>query len=268
MICFGSLILYLYSNQVNMRAIIIDDELSGREVLKELVQINCRDITIVNTLNSIETGLQSINEDKPDLVFLDIQMPNASGFDLLNQVEIIDFEIIFVTAHDSFAIRAFKYAAVDYLLKPIKVTELIEAVSRAGKRISSNQGMDNIKFMLEKVNPAKKTFHNNKILLPTLGGYNIIEVSEITYCKSESNYTRFNFEDGKNLIVSKTLKEFESILLENNFFRIHRSYIINLNYIAKYNKGKGGEVVMKDGAVLEVSREKKEEFLKLFSVIE
>ena len=249
-----------------MKAIIIDDELSGREVLKKLVQLNCPDVTVVNTLNSIETGLKSIKEDKPDLVFLDIQMPNASGFDLLNQIDKIDFEIIFVTAHDSFAIRAFKYAAVDYLLKPIKVTELIDAVYRAGERIKSNQSQDHVKFMLEKVSPAKKIFVNNKILLPTLGGYNIIEVSEITYCKSESNYTRFHFTDGKNLVVSKTLKEFESILIENNFFRIHRSYIINLNCIAKYNKGKGGEVVMKDGAILEVSREKKEEFLKLFSI--
>ena len=249
-----------------MKAIIIDDELSGREVLKKLVQLNCPEVTVVNTLNSIETGLKSIKEEKPDLVFLDIQMPNASGFDLLNQLDKIDFEIIFVTAHDSFAIRAFKYAAVDYLLKPIKVTELIDAVYRAGERIKSNQSQDHVKFMLEKVSPAKKIFVNNKILLPTLGGYNIIEVSEITYCKSESNYTRFHFTDGKNLVVSKTLKEFESILIENNFFRIHRSYIINLNCIAKYNKGKGGEVVMKDGAILEVSREKKEEFLKLFSI--
>ena len=249
-----------------MKAIIIDDELSGREVLKKLVQLNCPEVTVVNTLNSIETGLKSIKEDKPDLVFLDIQMPNASGFDLLNQLDKIDFEIIFVTAHDSFAIRAFKYAAVDYLLKPIKVTELIDAVNRAAERIKNNQTQDNVKFMLEKVSPAKKAFLNNKILLPTLGGYNIIEVSDITYCKSESNYTKFNFVDGKNLVVSKTLKEFESILLENNFFRIHRSYIINLNCIAKYNKGKGGEVVMKDGAILEVSREKKDEFLKLFSI--
>ena len=251
-----------------MKAIIIDDEISGREVLKKLVKLNCPEVSVVNTLNSIETGLMSIKEDKPDLVFLDIQMPNASGFDLLNQIDKIDFEIIFVTAHDSFAIRAFKYAAVDYLLKPIKVTELIDAVQRTGERIKNNQSHDNVKFMLEKVSPAKKTFLNNKILLPTLGGYNIIEVSEIAYCKSESNYTRFNFTDGKNLVVSKTLKEFESILLENNFFRIHRSYIINLNCIAKYNKGKGGEVVMKDGAILEVSREKKDEFLKLFSVTE
>lgn len=251
-----------------MKAIIIDDELSGREVLKKLVQLNCPEVTVVNTLNSIKTGLHSIKEDKPDLVFLDIQMPNASGFDLLNQLEKIDFEIIFVTAHDSFAIRAFKYAAVDYLLKPIKVTELIDAVQRAAERIKNNQNQDNVKFMLDKVSPAKKAFLNNKILLPTLGGYNIIEVSEITYCKSESNYTKFHFVDGKNLVVSKTLKEFESILLENNFFRIHRSYIINLNCIAKYNKGKGGEVVMKDGAILEVSREKKEEFLKLFAITE
>jgi len=251
-----------------MKAIIIDDELSGREVLKKLVQLNCPEVTVVNTLNSIKTGLHSIKEDKPDLVFLDIQMPNASGFDLLNQLDKIDFEIIFVTAHDSFAIRAFKYAAVDYLLKPIKVTELIEAVHRADERIKNNQNQDNVKFMLDKVSPAKKVFLNNKILLPTLGGYNIIEVSEITYCKSESNYTKFHFVDGKNLVVSKTLKEFESILLENNFFRIHRSYIINLNCIAKYNKGKGGEVVMKDGAILEVSREKKEEFLKLFAITE
>jgi two-component system LytT family response regulator len=251
-----------------MKAIIIDDELSGREVLKKLVQLNCPEVTVVNTLNTIKTGLQSIKEDKPNLVFLDIQMPNASGFDLLNQLEKIDFEIIFVTAHDNFAIRAFKYAAVDYLLKPIKVTELIDAVNRAEERIKNNLGQDNVKFMLEKVSPSKKAFINNKILLPTLGGYNIIEVSDITYCKSESNYTKFHFTDGKNLVVSKTLKEFEPILLENNFFRIHRSYIINLNCVAKYNKGKGGEVVMKDGAILEVSREKKDELLSLFSITE
>lgn len=251
-----------------MKAIIIDDELSGREVLKKLVQLNCPEVTVANTLNSIKTGLHSIKEDKPDLVFLDIQMPNASGFDLLNQLDKIDFEIIFVTAHDNFAIRAFKYAAVDYLLKPIKVTELIDAVNRAAERIKNNLGQDNVKFMLDRVSPAKKALLNNKILLPTLGGYNIIEVSEITYCKSESNYTKFHFVDGKNLVVSKTLKEFESILLENNFFRIHRSYIINLNCVAKYNKGKGGEVVMKDGAILEVSREKKDELLSLFSITE
>jgi two-component system LytT family response regulator len=251
-----------------MTALIIDDELSGREVLKRLVELNCPDVTVVNTLNSIETGLQAISNDKPDLVFLDIQMPNVSGFDLLNQLDKIDFEIIFVTAHDAYAIKAFKYSAVDYLLKPIKVTELIDAVSKARDRMEKNHSGDNIKFMLDKVSPAKKVFLNNKILLPTLGGYNIIDITEIAYCQSESNYTRFHFVDGKNIVVSKTLKEFESILLENHFFRIHRSYIINLNCIAKYNKGKGGEVVMKDGAVLEVSREKKDEFLNLFSITE
>jgi two-component system, LytTR family, response regulator len=251
-----------------MKAIIIDDELSGREVLKNLLEKNCPDVSIVNMLNSIEKGLLSVKADQPDLVFLDIQMPNSSGFDLLNQLERIDFEIIFVTAHDNYAIRAFKYSAVDYLLKPIKVAELIEAVNRAKERIENNHKPDNLKFLAEKIHPAKKNFLNNKILLPTLGGYNIAEVAEIAYCQSESNYTRFHFSDGKTIVVSKTLKEFEPILLENSFFRIHRSYIINLNYIAKYNKGKGGEVVMKDGAVLEVSREKKDEFLKLFSIME
>jgi two-component system LytT family response regulator len=251
-----------------MKAIIIDDELSGREVLKKLVELNCPDVTVIHTLNSIETGLQAIREVKPELVFLDIQMPNASGFDLLNQLDKIDFEIIFVTAHDAYAIKAFKYSAVDYLLKPIKVSELIDAVNKAAERVEKKHAGDHIKFMMDKISPSKKTFLNNKILLPTLGGYNIIEVSEITYCKSESNYTRFNFVDGKNLLVSKTLKEFEPILLDNNFFRIHRSFIINLNCIAKYNKGKGGEVVMKDGAILEVSREKKDEFLKLFSIMD
>lgn len=249
-----------------MKAIIIDDELSGREVLKKLVELNCPQVTVVNTLNSIETGLEAIRQDKPELVFLDIQMPNASGFDLLNQVEKIDFEIIFVTAHDAYAIKAFKYSAVDYLLKPIKVSELVDAVNKAMIRMEKNHSGDNIKFMLDKVSPSKKIFQNNKILLPTLGGYHILDITEIAYCQSESNYTKFHLVDGKNLVVSKTLKEFELVLLENHFFRIHRSYIINLNCIARYNKGKGGEVVMKDGTVLEVSREKKDEFLNLFSI--
>jgi len=251
-----------------MKAIIIDDELSGREVLKKLIEKSCPAVQVINAVNSIEKGLASIREDEPDLVFLDIQMPNGSGFDLLNQLEKISFQIIFVTAHDNYAIRAFKYAAVDYLLKPIKVAELIDAVNKASERIGSNHKNEHVNFLLNKINPAKKTFLNNKILLPTMGGYHIIDIPEIAYCKSDSNYTHFHFTDGSNILVSKTLKEFEPILLENHFFRIHRSAIINLNCIAKYNKGKGGEVVMKDGAILEVSREKKEEFLRLFSINE
>lgn len=251
-----------------MKAIIIDDELSGREVLKKLLEKNCPDVDIRKMSNSIETGLLAIKEVKPHLVFLDIQMPNGSGFDLLNKLDKIDFEIIFVTAHDDYAIRAFKYSAVDYLLKPLKVTELVDAVKKAKGRIDSNHKKDNLVFLTEKMNQGKKNILNNKLLLPTLGGYHITDVAEIAYCKSDSNYTHFHFIDGKSILVSKTLKEFETILLEHNFFRIHRSFIINLNYIAKYHKGKGGEVVMKDGAILEVSREKKEEFLKLFSIQE
>lgn len=246
-----------------MDAIIIDDELSGREVLKKLLEIHCPGVHILSTVNSAATALVAIKQEKPQLIFLDIQMPGSSGFDLLNQIEKIDFEIIFITAHDAYAIKAFKYSAVDYLLKPVKVSELIDAVERAAERIEASQGNGNIKFMLKKVNPDKKTFSNNKILLPALGEYNVIEIAEIAYCKSESNYTRFVFLNGKHLVVSKTLKEFETILAENNFFRIHRSYIINLNCVAKYVKGKGGEVIMKDGTVLEVSRERKEQFLQL-----
>ena len=251
-----------------MTAIIIDDEMSGREVLRKLIEKHCPEVNVLRMLNSIDTGLSSIREDRPDLVFLDIQMPDGSGFDLLNQLEKIDFEIIFVTAHDDFAIRAFKYSAVDYLLKPLKVSELIDAVNKARIRVEGNQKKENLSFLSERVNPAKKNVLNNKMLLPTLGGYHITDVSDIAYCCSESNYTHFHFVDGKSILVSKTLKEFESVLLEHNFFRIHRSNIINLNCIAKYNKGKGGEVVMKDGAILEVSREKKDEFLKLFSIHE
>lgn len=246
-----------------MNTIIIDDELSGREVLKKLLEVHCPGVKILKTEHSAETALVAIKQLKPQLVFLDIQMPGSSGFDLLNQIEKIDFEIIFITAHDAYAIKAFKYSAVDYLLKPVNVAELINAVQRAAERIEANQGNGNIKFMLQKINSDKKTFSNNKILLPSLGEYNVIEISEIAYCKSESNYTRFVFLNGKHLVISKTLKEFETILAENNFFRIHRSYIINLNCVAKYVKGKGGEVIMKDGTVLEVSRERKEQFLQL-----
>lgn len=141
-----------------MKAIIIDDELSGREVLKKLIEKNCPEVTIMHTLNSIETGLVAIKEDKPDLVFLDIQMPNGSGFDLLNKLKKIDFEIIFVTAHDNYAIKAFKYSAVDYLLKPIRVAELIAAVNKARVDIESGRKNENLKFLSEKVSPSKKPF--------------------------------------------------------------------------------------------------------------
>ena len=246
-----------------MKTLLIDDELNGREVLEQLLKQYCKSVTIAGSANSIITGIQKINELKPELVFLDIQMPGGTGFDILKQVKNIDFEVIFVTAHDQYAIKAFKCSAVDYLLKPINIDELKNAVSNAEKKLLSKQEDLRIGFLLNQIDRTKSKWSLDKIILPILNGYEILDAADITYCKSEANYTRFYFKDGSNKLASKTMKEFDEILAGNNFFRAHRSYMVNLNFVSKYLRGKGGTLIMKDGIEITVASERKDELIKL-----
>lgn len=251
---------------MKIKTLIVDDESSGREILSTLLNRNCPEAEITGMASSADEAERMIKESLPQLVFLDINMPKVGGFELLKRLDAIHFEIIFVTAHDDFAIKAFKYAAVDYLLKPVKIDELKNAFEEAKKRIELKTDHERINFLLDKVSPVQKT-SNGKLILPTLHGYDLITISNIIRCESEANYTRFYFKDNKSQLVSKTLKEFENILAENNFFRVHRSHMINMDCITGYIKGKGGEVKMSDGSVIEVSREKKEELLKKLQII-
>lgn len=248
-----------------LKAIIIDDEYDSREALRMAVEKYCEEVEIVAICESPEAGLSAIQILKPDLIFLDVQMPHMSGFDLLNRIDPIDFEVIFVTAYDRYAIKAIKFSALDYLLKPVDIDELLTAVQRVRKKARDAVAVNHYKSIIENVKSHGQGL--GKLAIPTVEGIIFVKIKEITYCEADRNYTILYFSNQEKIIVSKTLKEFESILEDKNFFRVHNSYLINLNHIQKYIKGEGGYVILSDGSHVDVSRRKKEEFLKVLSEI-
>ena len=247
-----------------IRALIVDDEELARKNLAILIEQHCPTVDVVGEASSASEARKFLKSGEIDLMFLDIEMPNGSGFDLLESLdEPIDFKIIFITAYHEYALRAFKFSAVDYLLKPINYEELKQAVSkvRPGKEQEPKEKIDTL---IENI--SKKGGTMNKIALPSMEGLQFVNLDEIIYCESQDNYTQFFLTDGKRVMVSKTIKHFEELLDPDRFFRVHRSNIINLKYIDKYVKGEGGYVVMKQGERIPVSRRRKESFLQLFQL--
>ena len=216
---------------------------------------HCPEIEVVGEGDGVKAGVEKIKELSPDVVFLDVQMPDGTGFDLLEQFSEINFKIIFASAFDKFAIQAFKFSALDYMLKPIEPEKLKEACAK----LNEDNRFAEINKKLEVLMSNKNSFE--KIALPTLDGIIFVKIKEILRCESDNNYTNIFLQDGKKIIVSKTLKEYDEMLSPFNFFRIHKSHLINLAFLARYRKGDGGYVEMEDGAELEVSRRRKEEFL-------
>ncbi len=234
-----------------IRAIIIDDEKSGAEVLQLLLQQNCPSVQIEAIENSAETGIKSILELKPDLVFLDIEMPSATGFDVINATKEGKYEVVFTTAYEHYAIKAFKTKAVDYLLKPIDIDELKSAVERVEERLKDN-GMVSVKDVADLLN---NTFNKSKkISIPSQEGLLFIDASDIIRLEAESNYTHVYLQDKRKITASKTLKYFEELLQNYNFCRVHSTHIINLDRIERYIKGDGGFVVLNDEITIPVSR--------------
>ena len=246
-----------------MTAIIVDDEKHCREVLEHLMSKHCPDITLLASCADGAEALIALNQQTPDLIFLDIEMPGMNGFELLEKCPDLDFEIIFTTAYNEYAIKAIKHSALDYLLKPIDKDELKIAVQRAMDH-KSRKPADRINDLLEKLQakrPAKR------FAASTMEGLIMVNAEDILYCESDSAYCKLVFTDGKSLLLSKTLKDVEEALHQDEFCRIHNSYLINLNYVRKYIKGEGGEVVMNNGMNLPVSRTRKQDFLKLLERI-
>jgi two-component system LytT family response regulator len=241
------------------KAVIIDDESKARNALKNLIEKHCSNIAVIAEADCVKAGVDIIKEYEPDIAFLDVQMPDGTGFDLLEQIGDIDFKIIFASAYDKFAIQAFRFSAIDYLLKPVEPEMLIEACSR----LTGDSKISEINKKLEVLLNNRNSFE--KIALPTLDGINFVKIKDIIRCESDNNYTNIFLNDGKKYIVSKTLKEFDEMLTPFNFFRIHKSHLINLNYLQRYNKGEGGYVIMEDGSELEVSRRRKEDFIRALS---
>lgn len=245
---------------------IIDDELQSRNLLHKMLQQHFPEIILIGEASTVEEGLLGIEKYNPNIVFLDIQMKNQTGFDLLSRLPKINFALIFTTAFDQYAIKAFRFNAIDYLLKPIVTEELIEAVNKVKERINVSQ-TDSKKLVEQLYLDIKdpKRIHD-KIAVPTLDGFMVIPLNEIIYCHANSNYTEFYLSDKKWILSSYTLKQYDDLLTSQSFFRAHRSYLINLAHVKIYRKGEGGNIVMSNGDEIELSRTHKDEFLRLLNI--
>ena len=244
-----------------INCVIIDDEAKNIKLLQKMVELHYPDVKIMATETDAKNGLQLINELQPQLVFLDIEMPHLNGFDLLKKLEPINFEVIFVTAFSHHAVEAFEHRATGYITKPINTEKLIAAINTATKNIEAKNINRNLFSLLEQ-NTQKAELE--KIPLSTSNGLVFVKLTDIMYCESCGNYTNFYLCDDKKIMVSRQLGEYEKLLPETNFIRIHDKYIINLSYIKEYIKGSGGDVVLENGKELPVATRRKEEFLSRF----
>ncbi len=241
-----------------IKAIIVDDEPYCCESLATLLERFCPEVKVADICYNGVSALKVIREDAPQLVFLDIEMPKMNGFELLEKIGDINFQLIFITSYDQYAIKAIRHSALDYLLKPVDRDELQVAVQRVTKRIK-NPLREQFEILMQKIHPGTAVA---KIAIPTIEGLHMIHVDSVISCSADSNYTILNLKNKQKLIASRTLKEIEEMLEDFSFARIHHSFLINLNEVEKYIRGEGGYVLMSDGSNVDVSRSRKEYLLK------
>jgi two-component system, LytTR family, response regulator len=244
-----------------IKAIIVDDEKMSRETLRRMLEKYCPSVEVTAEADGYRKGIEQIRKFNPDVVFLDIQMPDGSGFRLLEEFDEIDFEIIFTTAFDQFAIKAIKYSALDYLLKPIIPQDLVDAITKAEKKRSESRKKKSLDVLVETA-PAQDE-SSQKIILSTAEMIHVINVDDIIRCESDNYYTYFFFTDGRKLLVSKTLKENEELLSNHNFIRPHKSHLVNVKYIKSFIRQEGGYIIMTDGSKIPVSRRKKDKIMEI-----
>ena len=248
-----------------MKVIIIDDEARTRKSIADILKFSQQDLELVAEAEDVATGVDAIVEYKPDLILLDINMPDGTGFDLLKKLNDIHFKIIFITAYEEFAVHAFEFSAIDYILKPVDPKKLIDAIDKAHQLVE--QESISLKLNALFANLENSVSENRKLVLKTAENIYIVNTNDIIRCESDGGYTQFYLIDGKKILVSRNLKDYEDMLDGYGFFRIHQSHMINLKYIDHYSKTEGGAVVMKDNSYLPVARRKKESFLKLLEMI-
>ena len=246
-----------------LKAVIIDDEEISGNALRDKVERFCADVNVLKSFSRPEEALIEIRDLQPDIVFLDIEMPKMNGFSFLKQYGDLSFEVIFTTAYSQYAIEALRISALDFLLKPIDSSELVEAVNRVKNKITHAGRLPNdleqqIQIYFQQLQPGVPL---SKIALPVLNGLEFIDLSSILKVEAENVYSRFFLNNGKKILVSRTLKETEKMLSPRNFMRVHKSVIVNLDYIRQYIKGEGGTIILSDGSEVEVSRRTKTEFL-------
>lgn len=244
-----------------MKAILVDDEPDGIRTLKKLLELHCPEVEVAGTAHNASLAKQLLEELKPDVVFLDIQMPGKTGLDLLTELSVRDFEVIFVTAHNEYMLQALQYSAADYLLKPVDEDRLLEAVQRVESRLKSGRKEERTEALLHNLGQTGKPAEM-RLCLPTLKGFIILKLDDIIYCRAERSYTMFHLEGNKTVIVSKPLLDYDNLLRDTFFLRVHKSYLINIHHVKEYQRGEGGVVIMSDGTEIEVSRRKKELFLQ------
>ncbi|HEX5152707.1 MAG TPA: response regulator [Parafilimonas sp.] len=242
-----------------LSAIIVDDEPYCCEVLSTLLEKYCSEVVVVAVCNSGAEALKAIHDRQPALVFLDVEMPRMNGFEMLEQLPAINFDLIFTTSFDQYALKAFRVSAIDYLLKPIDREELQKAVQKVIQR-SQKPLAQQLELLLQNIHHPAAAL--NKIAMPTMEGLQMITVDSIISCASEGNYTMLLLKNKQKIVVSRTLKDIEEMLEDHSFARVHHSHLVNLNEINKYVRGEGGYLVMSDGSTVDVSRSKKELLMK------
>ena len=243
-----------------IRVVIVEDEKHSRETLKNLLTEFCKEVEIVGMAGNVETAVQTINEQRPDLLFLDIELQTGTGFDVLNNLKDLHFEVVFTTAFEQYAIKAIKFSSLDYLLKPIDILELQEVVERAKEKKSNSFNNEKLETLL---NNLKSTPDGErKICLATQDTIEFINIKEIIYCEANGSYTLFYLKSGAKLLVSKNLKEYENLLGDYHFMRVHNSFLINLHEVKSLVKSEGGYIVMNNQAQISISPKKRELFLE------
>jgi two-component system, LytTR family, response regulator len=241
----------------NLKAILIDDEPRGISSMQKLLQINCPEVNVIGTYTDADEAIKMVRGQQPDVIFLDIAMPVKNGFELLKELKGMNFEVIFVTAHNQFMIEAFHFSAIDYLLKPVEDNLLIDAVNRAKKRLAEKSGSKNVETFLHNLK-QKQSPTKMRLCIPSLKGFQVIELDDILYAESSGNYTNLYFLNKPMVCTSKPMHEYEKLLEDAGFVRIHKSILVNLLHVKEYLRGEGGSVILSNGHEVEVARRKKD----------
>lgn len=243
-----------------IRTVLVDDEIDSILVLRRLLNTHCPEVEIVGEADGIGKALEIIEHSTPDLLLLDIAIDNENAFDLLDRLGSTDFQVIFVTAFNDRAIDAFRYSAVDYLLKPVDGALLQKAVEKALERMKENLVTQNLKVLLDNIGAIQVS--NQKMAIPTLNGLTFVYFKDILRFEAEGSYTKVVLENGRHILATRSIKDYETLLPETIFYRVHHSHIIHLNKVREYRKGRGGHIIMEDGTSIEVAIRRREDFLK------
>jgi two-component system LytT family response regulator len=240
------------------KIVIIDDENRTRELIARMIDSFGFDVVTIPEGENVKSGIEAIEKHQPDIVFLDIQMPDGTGFDVIRSIEDKNFEVIFITAHEEFAIKAIKFSALDYLLKPVDTGELKAALEKALSTIDDKKESSQFDALQKNIQPTEK----RRLVLKTQESVHVVELDQIIRCEADRNYTSFFLKDNKKILVSKTLKEYETLLSAHNFLRVQQSHLVNIDFVDRYDKKNGGAVVMKDGSEVPLSPAKRDLFFK------